>query len=254
MVISAGTGGTITGIARVIKRELSGVEIIGVDPVGSILAGPAEVKSYKVEGIGYDFIPDVLESELVDRWIKTNDRDSFRVARRLIRHEGLLVGGSSGAAVWAAMQVCQEMKAGQRVVAVLADSIRCSASLQQMTARINVPSAIRGSLKSSSALATSRGFRLSPTPSSSRNRGTPRGRSSRPSWPQHVHPTTESRSPCLSADPDPDLIPLLGRGVREYRFLGPASDGVVEVPGTQAAPWSPSKGARAEGLGSRISL
>ena len=124
VVISAGTGGTITGIARVIKRELPHVQIIGVDPEGSILAGPGEIKPYKVEGIGYDFIPDVLDLPLVDRWIKCNDRDSFVVARQLIRQEGLLIGGSSGSAVWAAMQVCRELSAGQRVVVVCPDSIR----------------------------------------------------------------------------------------------------------------------------------
>jgi len=124
VVISAGTGGTITGIARVMKKELPHVKIVGVDPVGSILAGPEPVKSYKVEGIGYDFIPDVLDRNLVDQWIKTNDRDSFRMARQLIRQEGLLCGGSCGAAVWAARQVAKEMKEGQRVVVILADSIR----------------------------------------------------------------------------------------------------------------------------------
>jgi len=124
VVMTAGTGGTISGVARVIKRELPHVKIIGVDPEGSILAGPGEIKSYKVEGIGYDFIPDVLDRSLVDVWVKTNDRDSFRTARQLIRQEGLLCGGSCGAAVWAARQVAMGMKPGQRVVAVLADSIR----------------------------------------------------------------------------------------------------------------------------------
>jgi cystathionine beta-synthase len=124
VVMTAGTGGTITGVARVIKREVPGCKIIGVDPEGSILAGPGEIKSYKVEGIGYDFIPDVLDRRLVDRWIKSNDRDSFIVARQLIRQEGLLVGGSSGAAVWAALQVCRELGAGKRVVVILPDSIR----------------------------------------------------------------------------------------------------------------------------------
>jgi cystathionine beta-synthase len=123
VVMTAGTGGTITGVARVIKREVPGCKIIGVDPEGSILAGPGEIRSYKVEGIGYDFIPDVLERRLVDRWIKPNDRDSFIVARQLIRQEGLLVGGSSGAAVWAALQVCRELP-GKRVVVILPDSIR----------------------------------------------------------------------------------------------------------------------------------
>ena len=124
LVATAGTGGTITGIARVLKREVPSCQIIGVDPEGSILAGPGEIKSYKVEGIGYDFIPDVLDRSLVDRWIKSNDRDSFRVARQVIRQEGILVGGSSGAAVWAAMQVAKDLPEGARICVVLADSVR----------------------------------------------------------------------------------------------------------------------------------
>lgn len=124
VVLTAGTGGTITGVATVVKRELPNCQIIGVDPEGSILAGPAEIKSYKVEGIGYDFIPDVLHRNLVDRWIKSNDRDSFRTARQLIRTEGLLCGGSSGSAVWAALQVAKEMPKGSRIVTILPDSIR----------------------------------------------------------------------------------------------------------------------------------
>jgi len=124
IVMTAGTGGTITGVAKVIKREVPGCQVIGVDPEGSILAGPGEIRSYKVEGIGYDFIPDVLDRRLVDRWIKSNDRDSFLTARQLIRQEGLLVGGSSGAAVWTALQICRELGAGKRVVVILPDSIR----------------------------------------------------------------------------------------------------------------------------------
>ncbi len=124
VVLTAGTGGTLSGVARAIKTAKPDVKIIGVDPEGSILAGPAEIRSYKVEGIGYDFIPDVLDRDLVDRWIKSNDRDSFRVARELIRKEGLLVGGSSGSAVWAAMQVAREMPAGSRIVTLLPDSLR----------------------------------------------------------------------------------------------------------------------------------
>ena len=124
VVIGAGTGGTITGVARVLKAELPHVRIIGVDPEGSILAGPGEIKPYKVEGIGYDFIPDVLDLSLIDEWIKSNDRDSFRVARQLVRQEGLLCGGSSGTAVWAALQVGKRMEKGQRLVVILPDSVR----------------------------------------------------------------------------------------------------------------------------------
>ena len=124
IVMTAGTGGTISGVAKVVKREVPGCQVIGVDPEGSILAGPGEIKTYKVEGIGYDFIPDVLDRRLVDRWIKSNDRDSFLTARQLIRQEGLLIGGSSGSAVWAAMQVCRDLGPGKRVVVLLPDSIR----------------------------------------------------------------------------------------------------------------------------------
>jgi cystathionine beta-synthase len=124
VVMTAGTGGTLTGVARAIKKVLPKCQIVGVDPEGSILAGPGEIKSYKVEGIGYDFIPDVLDRRLVDRWIKSNDRESFVVARQLIRQEGLLVGGSSGSAVWAAMQVSRDLGPGKRVVVILPDSIR----------------------------------------------------------------------------------------------------------------------------------
>ena len=124
VVMGAGTGGTITGVARALKKEIPGVKVIGVDPEGSILAGPGEIRSYKVEGIGYDFIPDVLNRDLIDQWVKSNDRDSFRVARQLIRQEGLLCGGSSGSAAWAALQIGATMERGQRLVVVLPDSVR----------------------------------------------------------------------------------------------------------------------------------
>ena len=124
VVLTAGTGGTLTGVAQRLKKDIPGVKVIGVDPVGSIIAGPGPIGSYKVEGIGYDFIPKVCETNLVDEWVKTEDRESFLTARRLIRQEGLLCGGSSGSAVWAAIQVAQRVGPGKRFVIILADSVR----------------------------------------------------------------------------------------------------------------------------------
>ncbi len=123
-VITAGTGGTISGIARRLKEDIPGITIVGVDPVGSILAGPGEIGSYKVEGIGYDFIPDVLDRSLVDEWMRSEDRQSFQMSRRLIRQEGLLVGGSSGSAAWAAVELARRVGPDKRIVTVLPDSVR----------------------------------------------------------------------------------------------------------------------------------
>jgi cystathionine beta-synthase len=129
VVLGAGTGGTISGIAKKIKQHLPHCKIIGVDPHGSLLAQPSSlnvmsVGSYFVEGIGYDFIPDVLDRSLVDYWVKTSDKESFVMARRLIREEGLLCGGSSGAAIVAALEVAKTLTAGQRCVVILPDSVR----------------------------------------------------------------------------------------------------------------------------------
>jgi cystathionine beta-synthase len=124
VVMSAGTGGTITGVAQRIKETVPQCIIVGADPVGSILAGPGPIASYKVEGIGYDFIPDVLDVKLVDTWVKTQDRESFQLARRLISEEGLLVGGSSGATLYAALKEAKRLKKGQNCVVLLADGVR----------------------------------------------------------------------------------------------------------------------------------
>ena len=124
VVAGVGTGGTISGIAKRLKEFNPSIKIIGIDPEGSILGGGTEVKSYQVEGIGYDFFPDVLKNQLIDSYIKTNDADSFRVARQLIREEGLLVGGSSGAAMWGALQAAKSLKKGQKCLVILPDSIR----------------------------------------------------------------------------------------------------------------------------------
>ena len=124
VVAGVGTGGTITGIARRLKEHNPSIKIIGVDPVGSILGGGDKISPYLVEGIGYDFIPDVLDNTLIDAYIKTQDSDSFYMARRLIREEGLLVGGSSGAAMYGALKAASVLKKGQKCLVILPDSIR----------------------------------------------------------------------------------------------------------------------------------
>ena len=124
LVAGVGTGGTITGIAKRLKEAKPEVKIIGVDPYGSILGGGKEIYPYKVEGIGYDFFPDVLDNNLVDEYVKVNDEDSFNMARRLIKEEGLFVGGSSGSAVWAAMEAAKELEKDQNCLIILPDSIR----------------------------------------------------------------------------------------------------------------------------------
>jgi len=124
VVAGVGTGGTITGMAKRLKEERPGIAIIGVDPFGSILGGGDEVYPYHVEGIGYDFFPNVLNNDLIDKYIKLPDPESFQMARRIIKEEGLLIGGSSGGAVWAALQTANYLKKGDKCLVILPDSIR----------------------------------------------------------------------------------------------------------------------------------
>lgn len=124
IVMGAGTGGTISGVAKRIKETCPSALIVGADPEGSILGGGTDIHSYKVEGIGYDFIPDVLDRKIVDQWVKTNDHTAFKLARRLLREEGLLCGGSSGSAMMATLEAARKLKKGQRCVVILPDGIR----------------------------------------------------------------------------------------------------------------------------------
>ena len=121
LVASVGTGGTITGAGRFLKEKNPDIVIVGADPEGSIFSG-GEARPYLVEGIGKESWPDTLDSDVVDRWVTVSDRDSFLTARRLTRAEGVLAGGSTGTALWAALEVGRELGGDDVMVVILPDS------------------------------------------------------------------------------------------------------------------------------------
>jgi cystathionine beta-synthase len=126
LVAGVGTGGTITGTARYLKERRPDLLVVGADPAGSLYsAAPGEeARPYLTEGIGEDFWPETFDPSLVDRWVRVSDRDSFRMARAITRREGILVGGSSGTAVHAAVQVARELDRSAVVVVILPDTGR----------------------------------------------------------------------------------------------------------------------------------
>jgi cystathionine beta-synthase len=127
-VAGMGTGGTISGTARFLKEKKPSVQVIGADPVGSILKAYhetgklTEAHPYKIEGVGEDFIPTATDFKLIDRVVACGDRDGLNMARRLAREEAVFVGGSSGMATWVAIEVAKDLTPDDLVVVLIPDT------------------------------------------------------------------------------------------------------------------------------------
>ncbi len=126
-VAGMGTGGTITGVGRYLKEKNSEIQIIGVDPEGSLYhhlfyKTKGEIHQYKVEGIGEDFVPKTIDLSVIDKVVVVHDKESITMTRRLALQEGLLVGGSSGAAVVGAIKTAKNLSKKNVVVVLLPDS------------------------------------------------------------------------------------------------------------------------------------
>jgi cystathionine beta-synthase len=123
LVAGVGTGGTISGVGLYLKEKNPAIKVVGADPEGSVLSGDSP-KPWKVEGIGEDFVPKTFNGQVVDEWVRVGDAESFRTARELACREGLLVGGSSGTAVAAAIRYGRRLTAHDIVVAICPDTGR----------------------------------------------------------------------------------------------------------------------------------
>jgi cysteine synthase len=121
-VAGVGTGGTLTGVGEVLKEKLPGVKIVAVEPAASPVLAGGKARPHAIQGIGASFVPGVLNRTIIDRIIQVRDEDALAWSRRLAREEGLLVGVSAGAAVFAACLVAAEMSPSQLVVTVLPDT------------------------------------------------------------------------------------------------------------------------------------
>ncbi len=126
LVCGVGTGGTITGVGRYLKERKPDLIVVGADPEGSLFSAQPgeEARPYLTEGIGEDFWPETFDPKVVDRWVRVSDRDSLLTARAITRLEGILVGGSSGTAVFAALTVARELPEDTVIVVILPDTGR----------------------------------------------------------------------------------------------------------------------------------
>jgi cysteine synthase A len=121
-VAGVGTGGTITGVGGVLKQEVPGVRVVAVEPARSQVLAGGKAGIHAIQGIGASFVPGVLDRDVYDELIAVKDEDAMAMTSRLTREEGLLVGISSGANVWASLRIAKELGAGRRVVTMLCDT------------------------------------------------------------------------------------------------------------------------------------
>lgn len=130
-VAGVGTGGTITGVGEVLKKNNPKIRIVAVEPKNSAVLSGKPAGPHKIQGIGAGFIPDILNRKVIDEIIQVDDNDAFKTAKRLAQEEGLFVGISAGAATWAALIVAKELGKGKTVVTLLPDTGERYFSMQQ---------------------------------------------------------------------------------------------------------------------------
>ncbi len=130
-VAGVGTGGTITGVGEFLKKEVPSIRIIAVEPETSPILSGGEPGPHKIQGIGAGFFPEVLNREIIDEIIPVGDDDAFHTTKRLAREEGLFVGISTGAAVFAALKVAGDLGKGKRIVVILPDTGERYFSMEQ---------------------------------------------------------------------------------------------------------------------------
>ena len=121
-VAGVGTGGTITGVGEVLKKHNKNIKIVAVEPTTSAVLSGKTPGPHKIQGIGAGFVPDVLNREIIDEIVQVDDNKAFKISRRLAKEEGLFVGISAGAAVWAALKVAKDLGKGKRIVVILPDT------------------------------------------------------------------------------------------------------------------------------------
>lgn len=130
-VAGIGTGGTLTGVGEILKKENPNIKIIAVEPTTSAVLSGKSCGPHKIQGIGAGFVPEVLDRKIIDEIVSVDDDEAFRISKRLAREEGLFVGISSGAAAFAALKIAKELGSGKRVVVVLPDTGERYFSMEQ---------------------------------------------------------------------------------------------------------------------------